>query len=461
MNAHSMPDQNRMIVDSAEKAVLGALMLSEHAFWQVNDRLRADHFHKKIHQRIFSAIKDVCEEGKKLSQTIVQSRLGDDAEEDGYSIAAYLAVLMTGAEEIDLSVLDFVDQVVDAGERRRLVRIAEQLMKAARTGDKPPIDVAGEAESALLDVMHATAPKRPRRLGELTSSVMRDAFRANDDSAFSPGFDTGLASVDEVLGLILPGDLGFILGSQADGKSSLGAQIGMQAAKTCPVLTFQLEMTAEQQAARELAAASGISVGLIQEGGFDLMGQELIATANQALRDVPFFIHDEGKLTIRQMRAQCLAMKRTTGLGMVIIDQLDKIRSESKHRDRFERLAEVTGDLKGLAKELGVPVITLAQRTRGAQRRDDPTPMIDDADAPSIERDGDWVLAVWRRENWLRKNRPNAKAGGEAMDAWEGEMSRARGRADVICLKRRRGQAFEQRGLKWNGPLTRFEEISG
>jgi replicative DNA helicase len=155
-----------------------------------------------------------------------------------------------------------------------------------------------------------------------------------------------------------------------------------------------------------------------------------------------------------------MAMKRTVGLRALFIDQLDKIKAEGRVRDKFERTAEVTGDLKVLAKELEVPVCTLAQRTRFAQRRDDPQPQLDDADAPSLERDADWVLATWRPFFWLQRRKPDSGVTSEKYAAWEQKLKDSENTAEIICLKHRRRKAFQMRKMRWIGHLTRFEEIN-
>jgi len=440
---------------AAERAVIGACLKSDEAFWSIADKLRADQFFAPLHQQIFSVIRDICTEGR-LSLSLVASRLPAE-DEEGRSMMSYLAVLLKDAEDVG-SPDDFVPDIADAAARRQLMALSEVIAKAVRAGEKTPMDIASEASTAILDVMHVASPKRPRRIGEVTRSVARDS-RAAQEREVLPGFGTGMPSLDEILGRILPGDLIFLLGSQGDGKSAMAMQVGMHAALSRPVLLIQMEMTAEQVGARELAAASGVTVGDIQEGAFNFAERDALMAAEAAMDRPDMMLLDDPRYTVRQVRAHAIAMKRTMGLGMIIIDQLDKLKPEGRYKDRFERLAEITADLKVLAKDLQVPVLCLAQRTRGGQRRDDPTPQILDADAQSIERDGDIVLAVWRRESWLHQNKPNKNAGGEAWEKWEHEVARASGVAQVITLKHRRKKPFEERTLKWVGKLTRFEEM--
>lgn len=442
---------------NAEKAILGALLRSEHAYFQISERVRQDYFTAEIHRLLFGVIEDISLAGQKLLMPVIISRLPDEYG-DGQSTAAYVSTLLHNAEGLNAG--DFAEQIAEMAARRRMKAIGQALIKQSSATEKSAGEYAAEAESQLLDVMSLNAPRRPRRIDDLADSVLASA-RQSRDTDYLPGFDTGLAALDEILGLIMPGDAGFILASQGDGKTALAAQIAMRAALSKPVLMVQYEMTAEQIAARELASASGLTVGEIMEGAFDFHGVDALKRGRAALAPSRnFYVIDDPKLTMRQLRAHVIGLKRTVGLGMVIIDHLRLVRTDQRYKDRFERLADVTGDIKIMAKEQGLPVITLCQRTRTAQRRDDPTPMVDDADAPSIEQDADWVLGLWRKENWLRRNKPNPKASGEDWDKWQGEIRRAEKVAEVICLKRRRGKAFETRQLGWDGPHTRFHDIS-
>jgi replicative DNA helicase len=440
----------------AERAVLGALIRNESTYWHVAGILRRDQFAVDLHQKIFGVIADICEEGKRLSLTLMLSRL-PDADEKGTMMDLVLHGFMKAAEEVTTP-LDFAEQISEAANLRQLRHISESLSRAVKSGDRAAIDIAGEAELAILDVMHISAPKRPRKLGEAVKGTLAAAFRSKETD-FLPGLNTGLSSLDEVLGLIMPGDLGGLLGAQGDGKTALAMQIAMHNASLGrPSLIFQLEMTEEQQAARELAKASGISVQEINEGAFDFNQANRLKDAEEQLQQPDMYIIDPEDITVRQIRAHCIAMKRSIGLALVVIDQLDKIKVDGWSKTKFDRFEQVTKDLKNLAKSLGVPIILLAQRTRTAQRNDDPTPRVLDAEAPSLEKDCDWLIAVWQVANWLRMQRPAGKEPHE-IGEWQSRMSAAEGRGDVICLKRRRGKAFEQRPLRWNGPMTRFEEM--
>lgn len=438
-----------------EKNFLGCLLRSSHEFWQINDVVSADQFSLPHYRDIYTAIRDLAERGSQITITALQALLPEEMGEAGPTVAI-LATLKENAIDAG-SATDYAPFIAENAANKRIAQLGQWMAKEVSANKRPAEEIAADAALRLNEIMSVAAPVRPQSIGEVAAVVARHANSAHMGEINS-GLNTGITSLDEICGLMLSGDLISIIASQSDGKSALAAQIGIHAARAGrPVLYIQMEMSQEQMAARELAALSGLPVNQIHEGTFDAFQWDQVVEAERSLQEVPFHILDAEEMTVRQIKAQALAMQRTGGLSLVVVDQIDKIRVESKPRDRFERMAEITKDLKKLAKALKVPVIVLAQRTRGAQRRDDPTPDILDADAPSLERDCDLIIGLWRRVNWLRRNKPDGRSEADLTE-WQADMHRCKDRAEVICLKRRRGKAFEQRVLTFHGSSMRFEE---
>jgi replicative DNA helicase len=445
---------------NAEKLFLGGLLLSPHVYWTVESRLRADQFSNPIHKDIYLGISDIITTGGKISIPVLAARLPEEAvgpDNNPVEMSGYLAALRANAEVAEVNPVEFAGDIAELAARRQLATIGERLTKTARSGEKVSLEAAADAEASLIDVMRVTSPKRPQSLPDLVARVGKTAERVRK-GAKPNGIGWGLKSIDDIMGPMLPGDSGYILAIQAEGKTAFAMQVAQFIAEQGPVLFIEMEMMGEVLAARAVSAHSSIPVRNLEEGNLQPGESDLVSDAVKGLSRSKLWILDEKKMSIRQIRAQAMAMKRTDGLVALFIDQLDKIKAEGRHKDKFERLAEVTGDLKDLGKELGVPVITLCQRTRFSQRRDDATPQIDDADAPTIERDADWVIAIWRKVNWLQRNKPSPFSSGEKIEQWEHRVRDAEDLAEAIVLKHRRRKAFQQRQLKWIGHLTRFEE---
>lgn len=439
-----------------ERAFLGCLLRSAHEFWQCNDTVTADMFAVAHHRDIFTAIRDLSERGRQVTITALQTNLPEEYEEIGPTIALLMALRESAVEAG--SATDYAPFLAERSAKKRLDGLADWLKKETRKTDTTADDISAEVGMRLNAIISVAAAIRPKSIGDIATIVTKQANSANMGE-MTDGISSGISSLDEILGLMVPGDLGFIIASQADGKSALAAQIGMHAAKEKrPVLYVQMEMSPEQMGARELAKLSGMSVAEIHEGSFDAFQWESLVGAEQALAGIPFYVLDMEEATVRQVRAQCQSMKQSIGLGLVIIDQLDKLKPEGKYRDRFEAYKEVTRDLKRMTKGLGIPGICLAQRTRQAQRREDPTPHVLDADIPSIERDSDWIIGLWQRANFLQMNRPDHRGGEEAKSQWQAEIHKWRGIAEAITLKHRRRKAFLQCRMNFEGKIMKFSE---
>lgn len=440
-----------------EQNFLGCLLRSPHDFWSVNGMVAPDMFSLAHHREVYTAISFLAESGRNVTFSALQAHLPAEYD-DGAPFIGLLASLKENAAEAGAA-QDYASALSEHSAASRIATLGEWMAKEIKGGKRSPEEVAAEAALTLQEIMSVASPVRPKAIGDIASDVARHAGSAKGGEV-RHGLNTGIASLDEILGLMLVGDLGAIIASQGDGKSALAGQIGMHAAASGrPVLFIQMEMSDEQMAARELAAASGIAVNQIHEGAFDAFQWEQITEAERGLQGVPFHIIDAEEMTVRQIEAQALTMQRTTGLSLLVVDQLDKIKAVGKYRDRFERMAEITRDLKKMAKRLKAPVLVLAQRTRGAQRRDDATPHVLDADAPSLERDCDWIVGLWQVANWMRHNRPDSRKVSDYED-WLTKTRQAEGKAEIIILKRRRGKAFQQAELRFQGATMRFVEAT-
>lgn len=439
-----------------EKNFVGCLLRSSHEFWQINDIVTSDMFSVGHHRQIFEAIRDLSERGKQVTITALQANLPEEFDDIGPAIGVLMALKESAAEAG--SATDYAPFLAERSALKRLDALAEWLRKETRKGEKTAEDVSAEAAVRLQSIMATATPLRPVKLSEITKRVVTFSTKANKTDVM-PGFSTGLSALDEMTGLLMGGDFIGVLGALGEGKSALLAQIGKHIARTAPVLNCNNEMGEEQNGTRFIAGESGMSIRQIREGAYDFTGADAVKGAQERLEKLQYHLYTDPRMTVRGIRVRALQMKQTIGLGAITVDGLKRIRTETKHRDRWDRLEEITGDLKAMALELNVPVLLAVQRTRTARRRDDPIPQLDDADAPTLETDSDVIIAVYQESAWLMMNKPNPKAGNEAQDEWEGKLRRARGMAKIITLKVRSGQAFETREFRFNGQATRFEEL--
>lgn len=436
--------------------MLGKVLCSESNFWAVSDNLQAQHFHREIYSRIYAAVRDILTEGKKLSLTLIESRIGDEYE-DGNSLMILMTALQREAEDISDWGTECED-IIDRWRKRKLIETLEAGLREAKKPESFASDLLSDMEVKIQDISVQSQAEPLKSLGAIAERAIARSARAHSTGEV-PGFDTGLPTLDQILGRIHPGDLGFIGARPGDGKTVMGVQLALRASLYGPCLYHQLEMRDEDMARRVLAGETGISVADIEAGQYDFDQMEQLRAANQRLSGSRVYIDDRPKLAVEQIRDRCVAVKRSKGLSMVVIDHVRLVRALARTKDKWERVEYVTGELKSLAKSLGVAFVVLSQVTRASQRRDDPSPTLNDLDSgPSLEQDADWVLGLFRRDRWLKSQRPQDMESREGRD-WSERMTDARGKIEMTVLKRRRGEDGEMRQFIFDGRRGAIAEL--
>ena len=228
------------------------------------------------------------------------------------------------------------------------------------------------------------------------------------------GVGTGLTDLDQKLGGLHPSDLIILAGRPAMGKSALATNIAFHAAhnikrKTLEsgegqiidgavVAFFSLEMSAEQLATRLLAEQAQIGSEKIRRGDISSNDFSQLVLASQAIEQASFYIDDTPALTVSALRTRARRLKRQHGLGLVVVDYLQLLRSTGRHNDnRVQEVSEITQGLKALAKELNVPILALSQLSRAVESRTDKRPLLSDLrESGSIEQDADVVMFIYR-----------------------------------------------------------------
>jgi replicative DNA helicase len=297
-------------------------------------------------------------------------------------------------------------------------------------------------------------------IGEIVKSALAKS-RTTKASGVIPGFDTGLSSLDEIMGRIHPGDLGFIGADPNAGKTILAQQIAHHISHDLgrSVAFFQLEMDKEDMARRYLAGQANMSTAQVEEGAYEFDQADHLAAAAERVANDRLWIDDDSDLTIEQIRDRCASLKRRPeGLDVAFVDHLLKVEAIGNFRDYFAKVKHVTGRGKIVAKQLGIGLIFLVHRTRGSQRNS-PIPTMRDFDGgPSIERDADWVIGLTRPDLYLEEERPD-EMDSAAGRKWTERWHACRDTIDIYNLKGRRSKRGEKRSFKFNGRLSRISEI--
>ena len=461
----------------AEAALLGALMVDNRLVEDIQLKLKPHHFFEPLHGRIYEAILKMTDSNRVANPVTLRPLFEADENIKEVGGAAYLAQL-TGSGAAVIGARDFADQIYDLALLRALIGVGRDLVEGAldTSEDVAPLAQIERAETELYKVAEeGGAEGRAKSFSDATKEALEMAERALNSGGHLSGFTTGLESLNSKIGRLHKSDLIIVAGRPGMGKSSLGTNIAFAAAQRfirdvedgiepeksagAPVALFSLEMSADQLATRILAEQSGISSENLRMGKISQQEFRQLARAAAELQSLPLYIDDTPGLTIAALRTRARRLKRQKGIGAIVVDYLQLLQGSgrgSSADNRVQEISEISRGMKQLAKELNVPVIALSQLSRAVEQREDKRPQLSDLrESGSIEQDADIVLFIYREDYYLAAKQPAEDHPDFA--AWQEEMGRAYGRAEVIVAKQRHGATGKVR-LKFDSRITKFSD---
>jgi len=461
----------------AEAALLGALMIDNRLVEDVQLKLQPLHFYEPLHGRIYEAILRMTDANRIANPVTLRPLFESDESIKEVGGPAYLAQL-TGSGAAVIGARDFAQQIYDLALLRALVGVGRDLVEGAldTSEDVAPLAQIERAETELYKVAEeGGAEGRAKSFSEATKDALEMAERALNSGGHLSGFTTGLESLNSKIGGLHKSDLIIVAGRPGMGKSSLATNIGFACAQRLlrdredgvepaksagtAVALFSLEMSADQLATRILAEQSGISSENLRMGRISQQEFRHLARAAAELQSLPLYIDDTPGLTIAALRTRARRLKRQKGIGMVIVDYLQLLQGTGKGSsgdNRVQEISEISRGLKQLAKELDVPVIGLSQLSRAVEQREDKRPQLSDLrESGSIEQDADIVIFIYREDYYLAAKQPADDHPDFA--AWQEEMARNYGKAEIIVAKQRHGSTGKVR-VKFDSRITRFSD---
>jgi replicative DNA helicase len=462
----------------AEAALLGALMIDNRLVEDVQLKLRPDHFFEPLHGRIYESILRMTDANRIANPVTLRPLFESDESIKEVGGPAYLAQL-TGSGAAVIGARDFAQQIYDLALLRALIGVGRDLVEGAldTSEDVAPLAQIERAETELYKVAEeGGAEGKAKSFSDATKEALAMAERALNSGGHLSGFTTGLETLNSKIGGLHKSDLIIIAGRPGMGKSALGTNIafaaaqrfirdaedGVEPAKSAgaPVALFSLEMSADQLATRILAEESGISSENLRMGKISQQEFRHLARAAAELQSLPLYIDDTPGLTIAALRTRARRLKRQKGVGVIVVDYLQLLQGTGRNANdnRVNEISEISRGLKQLAKELEVPVIGLSQLSRAVEQREDKRPQLSDLrESGSIEQDADIVLFIYREDYYLAAKQPADDHPEFA--AWQEEMARAYGRAEVIVAKQRHGSTGKVR-LKFDSRITKFSDAA-
>ncbi len=393
--AGRVPPQNI----EAETSLLGALLIEKDAIIKIADIVTADDFYVDRHGLIFAAMMDLYEQRQPIDVVSLSGKLRDAGELDRIGGAAFVTEL-TAAVPTAAHVVHYAGIVSHKATLRRLIAAASAISQNGYDEQTPLDQLLDRAEQTIFEV----SQKNLKQNFIPVKTILADSFERlgelHANSGKLRGIPTGFKDLDATLAGLQNSDLIILAARPSMGKTTLVMNLAhhVAAKEGVPVGFFSLEVSKEQLIDQLLAIESGVDSWKLRTGALEDADFPRINEAMAELSEAPLYIDDSAVTNVMEMRTKARRLQAEHGLGLIIIDYLQLISGGAKSFEgRQQEVSEISRGLKGLAREINVPVIACSQLSRNVESRTPPVPVLSDLrDSGSIEQDADVVAFIYR-----------------------------------------------------------------
>ncbi|MDR2870164.1 MAG: replicative DNA helicase [Deferribacteraceae bacterium] len=432
--------------EEAEQAVLASLMIEADAYDKIVGIITANDFYNKSNGIIFSAITSMYNSLKPYDLTSILGHLRSEGTLErigGLEYVMNLTFIIPNAANL----AKYANQVKEKAKLRELIDISTNINDVAYEYDRDTsLDVDEAVDKSgqmIMDLAREGSHRDPKLLPTLIAPMYQELERLGREGADVTGLPTGFIDLDAKINGLQRGSLIIIAGRPGMGKTSFALNMAQNVARDMKktVAVFSLEMTTAQLVQRIISAEAEVSQYNIQTGKLSQDDWARLAATGNVLDGMNIFLDDTSNISAMEIRAKCRRLKvnKAHGLDLVIIDYL-QLMENNRIEQREQQIADISRNLKGLAKDLDIPVIALAQLNRSVETRQDKHPMLSDLrESGAIEQDADQILFIYREEYY---NQDTAK----------------RGIAEVVVAKNRSGSTGSV-ALGFVGTLTKFRNL--
>ncbi len=430
---------------NAQHAVPRCIFPRPHLFHAIIYLLTEKDFYLPAHQFIFKAFLELTHKHHPIDLVTTATYLSDHNELEAVGGAAYLADL--AAAVVSGANAEFYALIVrDKAMQRQLIDTCSGIISNCFDSSKEVDMLLEESEQAMLAVSQRTTGKDFRDASVLVDTVFDKLSQLADNNDVVTGVPTGYRQLDLMTAGFQPSDLIILAARPSMGKTAFAMCLALNAAirKDVPVAIFSLEMSKEQIIQRMLAVLANVDVSKLRRPS-SLTDEDwlLLQHAADSLRNAPVYVDDTPGISTLELNARARRLKMEKGLGLVIVDYLQLMRSSRRTDSRELEISDISRSLKGLAKELNIPVIALSQLNRKVEERSDKKPMLSDLrESGAIEQDADVILFVYREDVYKFSNPKDRPTEGIA---------------NIIIGKQRNGPVGEAE-LVYVSPYTAFRD---
>jgi replicative DNA helicase len=387
----------------AEASLLGALLIDSNAIVKVADAVKAIDFFEKRHELIYAAMIQLYEQRQALDVLTLTDRLRTGGQLEASGGPGYLTEL-TNFVPTASHVEQYADIVAQKSLRRRLIKAAQEIKDLSHDESRQLQELIEAAETRLFEVSQQHVKQDVISLEAILAESFDRLDELHKDKQKIRGLSTGFKDLDNTLAGFQRSDLIILAARPSMGKTALALNFAHNIATKTPepVLIFSLEMSKEQLVDRLLSMESGVDAWALRTGNLTDTDFEKIGQAMGVLSEAPIFIDDSPGITISELRTKARREAHRHKLGLVIVDYLQLMSGGGRYggdMNRVQEISEISRGLKGIARELDVPVLALSQLSRSVESRNPQIPQLADLrESGSIEQDADVVAFIYREE---------------------------------------------------------------
>ena len=438
----------------AEEAVVGALLINSDSFLRVSHLIKPDDFYRERNRSCFTACVDLFQRSEAIDQVTLARELSRTNQLETVGGMSYLSHLISITPN-SANAEFYAQLIARTATMRRLIDAASRISTLGYE-DTDDVDATlRQAEDTLFKVRTGQSDRGFVPLRQIYDQFLEDRAALTEPAQNIAPVMTSFNALDELLGGMQRADM-LILGARPGlGKSALAVNICLNAAKngfTSGI--FSLEMSREQLALRILAADAGVDAHRLRLGLYTEAEEQRIIDSIGSLSDMPVFIDDTPFQGIVEMRGKSRRLSLEHGVDLLVIDYLQLVQGEAKGRfgdNRVQEVSEISRSIKGMARDLNVPILTCSQLSRVVENRTGHRPQLSDLrDSGSIEQDADVVMFISREDVYFTE------------DEWEQQFPGRpypRAIAEIIIAKHRHGPTGSVK-LRFRDHLVRFESLA-
>lgn len=428
----------------AEQSVVGAMLMDKDAIMTASEIVSGADFYQTAYGVIFDSMVELFNEGKPVDLVTLQVRLREKDVPAEISSLEFVRDLIT-AVPTSANIKYYAQIVADKAMMRRLIKLNEEIENICYAGKEPLEAVLEKTEKSVFELLQRRSSGDYVPIRQVVLNALERIEKASKSKGTVTGIPTGFIDLDYKLSGLQPSDLVLVAARPSMGKTAFVLNIAQYVAfkKNKCVAIFSLEMSKEQLVNRLFSLESQVDAQALRTGNMKDSDWEKLIEGAGIIGQSKLIIDDTPGISISELRSKCRKYKLEHGLDIIIIDYLQLMTGSvgRSSESRQQEISEISRSLKGLARELNVPVVALSQLSRAVESRPDKRPMLSDLrESGAIEQDADVVMFIYRDEYYHKD-------------------SEFKKQAEIIIAKQRNGPVGTVH-LAWLGEYTKFANLS-